>query len=37
MRQLAAIRRGQLALKRKTTVLVGAVYDIATGNGPLPR
>ena len=31
MRQLGAIAEGKLALKRKKTVLVGAVYDIATG------
>jgi carbonic anhydrase len=31
MRQLAALPEGQLALKRKKSALVGAVYDIATG------
>jgi carbonic anhydrase len=31
MRQFAAIGEGKRALKRKETVLIGAVYDIATG------
>jgi carbonic anhydrase len=31
MRQLAAVAEGKLALKTKKTVVVGAVYDIATG------
>lgn len=31
MRQLAAVAEGKLALKSKKTVLIGAVYEIATG------
>jgi len=31
MRQLAALPEGKVALKKKRAVLIGAVYDIATG------